>query len=429
MRNMESLVRKTVLPNGLTVVTERMPFVRSVSLGIWIQAGSRTDRMETMGMAHFIEHMMFKGTEHRSVFEIADSLESLGGSLNAFTSRDMTCYYASVLDEHLEVAVDVLSDILNHSLFAPEEIEREKLVVLEEIRSALDVPEELVQDVFGDTLLSPDPAGKPILGIPETISAFTRDDLTSYIASHYTAPNMLIAATGNVEHDRIVDIVSSQYTFGDAKEKQELQYIESISGKRIDIIRDIQQAHVCSGGPTFGYTDERRVPLWLLNTLLGSGMSSRLFQNIREKHGLTYSIYSFTELLSDRGFITTYAATEVGRLERTIDLIHDEYRKLVESPLDDATLNRVKSQLKGSLVLSLESTSNRMSRLAKQEILLGEYFTMDDTIAQIERVTPDQVQEVAQTIFDDSQMRTVVVTPQKGRKSVRGKKRSNPSGA
>lgn len=408
---MNSLVKKTVFPNGLTVVTERMPYVRSVSLGVWVGAGSRTDHIDRMGMAHFIEHMLFKGTEKRSVFEVADSLESLGGSLNAFTSRDMTCYYASVLDEHLERAVDILSDILLHSTFVPEEIDREKLVVLEEIRSAEDVPEELAEDLFGDLILNPDPSAKPILGTIDAVEQFARKDVLEYMSRYYPPCNIVVAAAGNIEHGHVTDLVASYFTFNEYGNYLEPESIKTINDRVISIKKDIQQSHICYGSPTFGYTDDRRNALWLINTILGSGMSSRLFQNIREKHGLTYNIYSFMELLKNNGFITTYAATETANLDKTLKLINDEYRSLSDIKLDDETMERVKSQLKGSVVLSLESSSNRMSRLAKQEIFLQTYYDIDDTIRQIDAVSADQVQAVAQDIFREENIRTVIVRP------------------
>ena len=409
---MESDARKTVFPNGLTIVTERIPHVRSVSLGVWVLAGSQTDRIENMGMAHFIEHMVFKGTETRSAFEIADSIESLGGSLNAFTSRDLTCYYVSILDEHITCAVDILSDILSHSIFAPEEIEREKSVVIEEIRSSQDIPEELVQDVFVDATLSPDPASKPILGTIETVQCFERDNIITYMSSHYSARNILVAAAGNIEHDRLIDLISSYFTLNNKYYPLDIQAIETISNRRIMIHKDILQSHVCYGGRTFGFNDDRRTTLWLINTLLGSGMSSRLFQNIRERHGLTYTIYSFIELMKLTGFIATYAATEVQNLDRTLSLIHDEYEKLTHIELDSETLDRVKSQLKGSLVLSLENTTNRMNRLAKQEIFLDTFYDINDTIRQIEHVTPSQTREIAHEVFSEENLRMAIVSPE-----------------
>lgn len=407
---MENHVRKTVLPYGLTIVTERIPHVRSVSLGVWIMAGAETDRIENMGMAHFIEHMAFKGTETRSAFEIADSIESLGGSLNAFTSRDLTCYYVSILDEHVNCAVEILADILCHSLFSFEEIEREKCVVIEEIHSSQDIPEDLVQDTFGDATLSPDPASKPVLGTIETVQCFVREDVIKYISSHYSERNILVAAAGNIEHDKLIELVSSYFTFNNSSYFIEKQYTEAIINRKIMIHKDILQSHICYGGLTFGFRDNRRTTLWLINTLLGSGMSSRLFQNIRERHGLAYTIYSYTELMMLTGFIATYAATETQNQERTLSLIHDEYEKLTRSELDSETIERVKSQLKGNLVLSLESTTSRMNRLAKQELFLGTYYDINDTIHQIEQVTPGQIIEVAREIFSEKNLRTVIVS-------------------
>ncbi len=411
----KSLIHRTVFPNGLKVVTERMPHVRSVSLGVWIRAGSRTDTLGQLGMAHFIEHMLFKGTERRSVLEIADSLESRGGVLNAFTTRDMTCYYASILDDDIELAVDVLSDILNHSALAPEEIEREKHIVLEEIRSTQDVPEEFVQDTFGDTVLSPDPTGKPVLGSPETVLSFTRNEIIEYLARWYTGSNIVIAAAGNVHHDRFVDLISSHFTFDDADIHIDLQSFAPSETTRIDMHRKVQQAHVCIGARTFGFSDNRRTALWLLNTVLGSGMSSRLFQNIREHHGLAYAIYSFTELFQETGFITAYAATETKNCERTISLIEKEYRNLSAILLDSDTMGRAKSQLKGSLILSLENTSNRMNRLAKQEIFLGYCHGMNDAVRRIEEVSAEGVRDVAEEIFAPEHLRTFVLSPAKKR--------------
>jgi predicted Zn-dependent peptidase len=410
-RLMDSIVTKTVFPNGLKVVTERIPYVRSVSLGVWVKAGSRTDTIEKMGMAHFIEHMLFKGTEKRSVFEIADSLESLGGSLNAFTDRDMTCYSAFVLDENIEQAVDVLSDILSHSLFLPEEIEREKLVVQEELRAANDSPEELVLDVFGDNILNPDPMSKPILGIFDTVENFHRNDILEYMAVHYSSGNIVIAAAGNIDHNKLLELISTYFSFYEQNSDFNAQEVISTNESKIIIKKDILQSHLSFGGRTFGYEDDRRTVLWLMNTVLGSGMSSRLFQNIREKYGLTYNIYSFIELFKSLGFMTTYAATEKKNLERTLKLIFKEYKKLSKDLIDEETLNHAKSQLKGNLTLGLENTNNRMNRLAKQEILLDKYYDIDDTIIQIDAVRPKMICETAEKIFDPEHLKTVIVTP------------------
>lgn len=408
---METLIHKTVLPDGLTVITERIPGVRSVSIGIWIKAGSQTDSLKNMGMAHFIEHMFFKGTEKRSVFEIAYVLESLGGSLNAFTTRDLTCYYACVLDEHIVQAVDVLSDILTHSVCAAEEIEREKKVVMEEIRSSFDIPEELALDTFTDNVLNPHPESKPILGILDTVTGFQRSQIYDYVSSHYCAPHIVIAAAGNIEHQFLVELVTRYFQFNNSQSTGVVQNSVKKIDSYINIKKKISQAHICYGGKIFGYTDTRRMSLSVLNTILGNGMSSRLFQNIREKYGLTYSIYSFTELLLSVGVIATYAATDVKNIKKTLKLIDEEYDRLKNEIIDEKSIYYAKSQLKGNLVLSLESSLNRMSWHAKNEIYLNTYYEIDDTIHQIDEVTPEQVQKVAQEIFDKANIYALIVSP------------------
>ncbi len=405
-----SEVRRTVLANGLTVVTERIPHVRSVSLGIWIRAGSLTDGEDTLGMAHFIEHMAFKGTERRNAFEIADTVESLGGSLNAFTERDMTCYYATVLDEHVEIAFDVLADMLTHSRFENEDIEREKNVVLEEIRSAEDVPEELAQDIFGDAALSPDPVSKPILGTIETVQSLDRESITKYLSSHYSNRSVVVAVAGNIDHQRIVELASSCLTLSDMQYVSAYQDNKTIYKKNIRLKKDIQQAHICYGFRTFGYIDDKRIPLRILMTIIGGGMSSRLFQNLRERHGLCYTVYSYSELLRSIGFVATYAATESSNVGEVTKLIEDEHHLLSHSILDEETLERTKSHLVGSMILGLESTSNRMNRLARHEFYLGSHCDINDTIDRINSVDKETILGLAEEVFNPEGLRTVVVT-------------------
>jgi predicted Zn-dependent peptidase len=410
-RLMKSSVKKTVLPNGLAIVTERMNHVRSVSLGVWVRAGSRTDRNDKTGMAHFVEHMLFKGTERRTSFEIANEIESLGGVIDAFTSRDLTCYFINVLEEHIDRAVDVLSDIICHSTLTDEEIEREKGVVIEEIRSSQDVPEELVQDAFGDYILSPDSAAKPVLGSEEHVQHYERRDIIHYISQNYSSQNMLFSAAGLIDHERLVDLIASQFTFNGPGLYEEPQSIINDHDAHVTIRKDILQSHLCFGCKTFGYRDNRRSALWLINTLLGSGMSSRLFQNIRERHGLTYAIYSFTEVMKENGFFATYAATDPEHLDETLSLIRTEYTNLSQTALDDETIGRIRSQLKGSLLLSLENTTSRMNRLAKLELMLDEYHEIAETISEIEGVATQEIQEVSEELFNEKNLLTVVVTP------------------
>ena len=405
------MVNKTVLAGGLTVVSERIPSVRSVSFGVWVGAGSHTDDMKLPGMAHFIEHMLFKGTETRSAYDIAHAIESLGGDINAFTSRNLTCYYVCVLDEYFESALEVLADILTHSVFRDEDIELEKNVVCEEIRSINDVPEELVQDEFIDMVLNPFPESKPVLGTLEAVSSISRNEILKYLTMHYTAPNIVIAVAGNIDHERITELVARYFTFAEkdsagSKENttRERERIRTVS-------KDISQAHICYGGNSFGYSDSRRLSLLILNTILGSGMSSRLFQNIREKNGLTYSIYSFTELFKTYGVMATYVATDVINVQKVLELVHEEYSRLREERIDIKTLSDAQSHVKGSIILNLESTMNRMNRLAKNEIYLGKYCEIDDTLKQIDRISTLQIMNVAEEIFKEDNLFTVIITP------------------
>lgn len=403
-------VRRTVLENGLTVVTERIPHVRSVSLGIWVRAGSMTDREDTLGMAHFIEHMAFKGTERRDAFAIADTIESLGGSLNAYTERDMTCYYATVLDDHVNVAFDVIGDMLTHSCFDPDDIEREKNVVLEEIRSAEDVPEELVQDIFGDATLSPDPVSKPILGTAETVQCIGRESIKNYISSNYLNNTTVVAVAGNIDHERIVDLTSSNIMLSNKTIHDVSQENKNNYQSLIILEKDLQQAHICFGFKTFGYIDDRRIPLRILMTVLGGGMSSRLFQSLRERHGLCYSVYSYSELLRSTGFVATYAATELSNREKVISMIEEEHNDMSRNVLERHTLEKTKSHLAGSMIIGLDNTSNRMNRLARHEIYLGHHYDIYDTINQINSIDLETVRCLAEEIFDKGGIRTVVVT-------------------
>jgi len=387
-----------------------MPHVRSVSFGVWIKAGSYTDDTCMGGLAHFLEHMVFKGTETRSCFDIAASLESVGGTLNAFTSRDITCYYAGVLSEHAPLAVDVIADMLQRSQFIPGEIENEKQIVIEEIHASADVPEEFVQDSFSDLLLNPYPESKPILGDEESVKSFTRDDLFSYLHRHYTRPNIVIAAAGNVEHSSLVELVKKHCEFTKDGGAYPTENAPVDKSHVHHIRKNISQAHICCGAQIFGYSDSRRMSLLLLNTILGDGMSSRLFQNIREKHGLAYSIYSFTELFEQRGLIATYAATDSKRLKVTLELLRWELSRLRDERVDDETLSMAKSQVTGNLVIALENPFNRMSRLARQEIYLNDYRDIDDTIEEIQAVTKEELQSLACDIFSEEDLLTVYLS-------------------
>lgn len=408
---MEKLVKKTILPNGLTVISERIPGIRSVSLGFWVKAGSATDSVCQVGTAHFIEHMVFKGTERLSTYDIANSLESVGGTLNAFTSRDVTCIYAVVLDEFIDRAIDVISDMILNSTFQEHEIEQEKKVIIEEIHAANDVPEELVQDTFIDAILNPLPESKSILGNDESVASLSRVDLISYISKYHDPRNMIIAVAGNLDHDDIVRRLEAKMLMNSVGEFVSIKN-KSVKYKPVHRLkRDISQTHLCVGVKTMGYTDKRHMSLWLMNTVLGYGMSSRLFQIIREKYGLAYSICSFTELLSSVGVIATYAATDAVNCDKVLQLIHEEYERLSAELIDEATFNDAKSQMKGNLILSLESSYSRMCRLAKQELYLGYYRDITDIINEIEAVSPEDIIHTAQELFVNQRPFVVLVTP------------------
>ncbi|MFH2054867.1 MAG: pitrilysin family protein, partial [bacterium] len=302
--------RRSELESGIRVVTERMPSLKSISLGVWFDVGSRNETAAVNGISHFIEHMTFKGTATRDAREIAHSLESLGGTLNAFTSREYTCYYARLLDEHLDTALDILADILTNSLFAEEEVERERQVILEEIKDQIDTPSDIIHDYFASTAWASHPLGRPIIGSPETVGAIGRNGLLDFVGKNYTTDRVVIAAAGNVDHNKLVEQVSARFSFAAAKNGNRLDPPNYEKGHREVFSRESAQTHICLGMPTFSFADPAKYALLVVNTILGSGMSSRLFQSVREKHGLAYSIYTMQDYYHDTGFFSVYLATE-----------------------------------------------------------------------------------------------------------------------
>jgi predicted Zn-dependent peptidase len=410
----EATYRKTILPNGVRIVSEYIPHVRSVSVGVWIQAGSRDERASTNGISHLIEHMVFKGTTNRSVREIAQSIESVGGYLNAFTSKEYTCYYARVLDEHTPLALDVISDMVLHPLFPERELEKERGVIIEELKNSEDDPEDIIHDYFEKAIFRKHPLGFPVIGTEKNLRQFTRGDLLNYFRRHYRAPNMVVAAAGNFPHERVVELVeqflgSAPTTLpsnGHGRTKP-----TAIGSGRFEYRKPIQQAHVCLGTLTFGIRHKFRYPLKTLNALLGEGMSSRLYQNIREKYGFAYSVYSYANLMSDVGSFAAYIGTDKSHVERSIELIVQELEKLKNKPVSKAELARTKAQLKGSMMLSLESMSNRMMRLGSSEIYFGELKSLDAIAKEIDAVTPEQIQELANNLFSTKDFCTVLIIP------------------
>lgn len=393
-------IQRHVLPNGLVVVTETMAHVRSVSVGFWVRTGSRREPPEHNGIAHFLEHMVFKGTERRSAEEIARSMDSIGGMLDAFTAKELTCFNAKVLDEHLPIAFDVLSDLVLRPRMDAGDVEKEKQVVLEEIKMDRDNPEYVLHELFTEGFWPNHPLGRPILGRPETVRAFRRDTLAGYHRNWFAPDQIVLTAAGNVSHERILDLVQREFAaLPPAGPPARSDAPQTRAPIRIEKKRDLEQVHLCIGVPSYSLTHERRFGVNVLNTILGGGMSSRLFQNVREKLGLAYAVFSELTPYSDAGMLTVYAGTSYDSLATVIDLVLKEFRDLKDSPVQEEELRRAKDHLKGSLMLSLESTSARMSNLARQELFFHRFYSLDEILASVEAVTRDEVQSIARESF------------------------------
>ena len=403
-------IHREALPNGLVVVTEPMPHVRSVSVGIWLRSGSRSETAARNGIAHFTEHMVFKGTERRSAEEIARSIDSIGGMMDAFTAKEMVSFNAKVLDEHLPVAWEVLSDLALHPLFDAEEVAREKQVVLEEIKMDQDNPESVAHEMLVANFWSGHPLGRPILGTPETVGDFSRDAVADGHHKSYVPGNMLVTAAGHLEHAKVVDLVANAFC---SLPSGEFSAAETIPKAHSSVAQqsksELEQVHICVGVPSVPLADERRFTVAILNTILGGGMSSRLFQNIREKQGLAYAVFSEVNPYSDAGIFSVYAGTSIENAEKVLGLISAEFRSLKAELVTVEELRRAKDHLKGSLVLSLESTGARMSNLARQEMYFGRFLSTDEVLASVEAVTREDVQAVANATFRADQTSATVV--------------------
>jgi predicted Zn-dependent peptidase len=394
-------IQRTTLPNGIRVISEQMDHVRSVSLGIWIGTGSRRETPEENGISHFIEHMVFKGTAHRSAEEIARSVDSIGGGLDAFTAKEMVSYNTKVLDEHMSVAFDVLSDLVLNPLFRDEDIEKEKGVILEELKMEVDNPEYLLHEIFSSNFWKDHPIGRPILGTRDTVQKFRQPLLRNYYERIYGPGNILITAAGNLRHEGVVDLVREK--FADLKPLPPIDGDAAPTAHARLVFRNkvsLEQTHLYLGVPSLPMSHEKRFACYVLNTVLGGGMSSRLFQNIREKKGLAYAVFSELSMYSDTGCLAIYAGTSMEAARQVVDLIVEEFRTLKNTPVAEDELRRAKDHLKGSFVLGLESTSSRMGNLARQELYYKRFFSLDEMVESIERVTAAEVQAIAQEFFD-----------------------------
>jgi len=408
-------IQKRVLPNGLVVLTETMAHVRSVSVGVWIRNGSRGEVPEENGLAHFMEHMVFKGTERRSAEEIARQMDSVGGMLDAFTSKEQICFNAKVLDENLPIAFDIIADLVLRPKFDSDDVKKERQVVLEEIKMDLDNPEYLLHDIFTRGFWPEHPLGRPILGTPETVRQFSRDALRKRFRNWFAPDHLVISAAGNVKHEQVLELVEREFgsltkaePFGDGAAPFTQAPIH------LETKRELEQVHVCLGVPSVPLAHEKRFGVAVMNNLLGGGMSSRLFQNIREKQGLAYAVFSELTPYSDAGMLTVYAGTAKETVGQVIDLIVKEFRELKESLVPEDELLRAKNHLKGSLMLSLESTSSRMSNLARQELYFRRFYSLDEILKGIDTVTREEVQSLAREYFRPEQIAVTVLGPLNG---------------
>jgi predicted Zn-dependent peptidase len=405
------MVVREVLDTGLRLITETMPQVRSVTIGVWLMRGSRHESDEQSGIAHFVEHMLFKGTDTRSAEDIAQAIDSIGGQLDAFTAKEYASYYIKVLDEHLPLAVELLSDIVMRPAFVEEEIRREKKVILEEIKMVEDTPDDLVHELFTQHFWNGHPLGRPILGSRETVEALTSDTLREYFRGAYVAPNLIVSAAGNLEHAHVRELVSSAFAALPIQGAPFAQEAPTVKPSLVMRTKELEQSHICLGTNSYPQSHDDRYVSYILNSLLGGSMSSRLFQNVREKRGLAYSVFSGLSAYRDAGNITIYAGCAADAVEEVVDLCVEELRGLKRTEVPDAELKRAKDHLKGSLMLSLENTASRMSHLARQEIYFDRHFGLDETLAGVQRVSANDIQRVACDLFANGSLAATVLGP------------------
>ncbi|QPA32099.1 M16 family metallopeptidase [Thermaerobacillus caldiproteolyticus] len=394
------MINKYTCRNGVRIVLEQIPTVRSVAIGVWIGTGSRNESEQNNGISHFLEHMFFKGTKTRTAREIAEAFDSIGGQVNAFTSKEYTCYYAKVLDEHAEFALEMLADMFFHSTFVDEELQKEKNVVLEEIKMYEDTPDDIVHDLLSKACYANHPLGYPILGTEETLRTFTGESLRRYMADYYTPDRVVISVAGNVK-ESFINQIEKYFGSFTAKQQTRQEQAPIFQPQKLARQKDTEQAHLCIGfnGLPVGHPDI--YSLIILNNILGGSMSSRLFQEVREQRGLAYSVFSYHSSYQDGGLLAIYGGTGNNQLDLLFETIQETIRKLKEDGITEKELQNSKEQMKGSLMLSLESTNSRMSRNGKNELLLGRHRSLDEIIEEINNVTKEKVNELAQQIFSE----------------------------
>ncbi|MEV8312088.1 pitrilysin family protein [Streptomyces flavidovirens] len=400
-------VRRTTLPGGLRVVTETLPSVRSATFGIWAHVGSRDETPSLNGATHYLEHLLFKGTEKRSALDISSAIDAVGGEMNAFTAKEYTCYYARVLDTNLPLAIDIVCDMLTGSLIRAEDVDAERGVILEEIAMTEDDPGDVVHDLFARTMFGDTPLGRPVLGTVDTVEALSADRIRRFYKKHYDPTHLVVAAAGNVDHATVVRQVRKAFERAGALSRTDAVPLAPRDGSRVirtagqveHLNRKTEQAHVVLGMPGLSRTDDRRWALGVLNTALGGGMSSRLFQEVREKRGLAYSVYSYTSSFADCGLFGVYAGCRPGQVHDVLKICRDELEKVAADGLPDEEIDRAVGQLSGSTVLGLEDTGALMNRIGKSELAWGDHISVDDMLARMAAVTPDDVREVAAEVL------------------------------
>ena len=402
--------RRTILDNGVRIVTEHIPYLHSVSLGIWVRSGSRFEQPEVNGVCHFIEHMLFKGTARRSALAIAQEIDSVGGVMNAFTSKELTSFYCKVLDENLDLAVDLLTDIFLNSSFPEDEIEREKQVICQEIYQLEDSPEDLVHETLGTEFWKDDPLGRPILGSVENVEKLDRDTMMRFMRENYLPQETVICAAGNLDHGRFSELVQSRMnSLSKATSGSEVVPAHCESSARV-VAKDLEQVHVCIGAVGPNASDDRRHAGYILNSILGTGMSSRLFQEVREKRGLAYTVYSFMSSFSDTGLFGVYAACEPARLEELLRTIGEETLGLAAS-ITEQEIRTAKKQIRGSVILAMESSDTRMNRLAKGEFFFERYVSLDEVLDALDAVTSAELSRLSEEMFNNGGLTAVALGP------------------
>jgi len=403
--------RKTALPGGVVVVTERLPHVRSIAAGFWIARGSRDESPRQNGLSHVLEHMAFKGTATRSARDIAHFLESIGGHLDAFTSKEETCFYARALDEHLPQALEIVTDLVARPRLSAEDLERERKVVMEEIKAADDTPDDLVHDLLAEALFDGHPLSFPVLGTMENCRRFTAPELRSFWRRHYSTDNFILAAAGRLEHQRVVDLWAGFLGKARARSPRQDPRPPATAPGMVLRKKKTSQAHLCLGFPGVSATHPDRFALWVLNTVLGGGMSSRLFQRIREQEALAYSVYSYLDFYRDAGLLAVYLGVDKGKVQASLSLTLKEMGRLMRQPLTSGELGHAKAQIKGSMMLGLEGVSNRMFRVARTAISGLPFMPLGETVARIDRVTAGDVRRLASSLLRPERLAVSAIGP------------------